>query len=319
MHNGVYQLLRHNPAQEKRFQSLIQQIPAEALKSIASEAGYSRLQANPRALALEWLAREVKNRPDLLQRQGPVKELWRLMREMVADFQARLGLRSNVGRSLDAQVTSLLERARDQAIKKRTSTPNAAHPQVGPRLAFSLPIRQDKPASWAAVKPGHRWMSAKGFIPKLSDKRPIFEAMKRGSFQEKVSHIANWLSSMPKVKDPWGGTITLANPQGPGGFPTKLENRAAHMLGEKLDKKVENRTEDPVKVQWIGAVQQTIEQAQVRVRQGHETLYFRSYAEGVHMVVVEEGIVKDQFGVVSQYRPNMAKHNFDGAVVEKVR
>ncbi|MBB5040586.1 hypothetical protein [Prosthecobacter dejongeii] len=320
---GIHRLLGVNPAQAQRFQVLAQRIPEGELSAILEEEGYAHLRDHPQDLAIEWFARRAQARPDLLQKRGLLQDLWHLLRETVADWQTRLGLSSNRGRSFDAQVESLIQRARDQAIKGRPLAAGESGQDADgfekPRLAFSLPIRQDKPTSWAAVKPGHRWMSAKGFIPKLSDKRPIFDAMKRGSFQEKVSHIANWLSSMPKVKDPWGGTITLANPQGPGGFPTKLENRAAHMLGEKRDKKVEKRTEDPVKVQWIGAVQQTIEQAQVRVRQGHETLYFRSYAEGVHMVVVEEGIVKDQFGVVSQYRPNMARHNFDGAVVEKVR
>ena len=57
----------------------------------------------------------------------------------------------------------------------------------------------------------------------------------------------------------------------------------------------------------------------MRIRQGNETLYFRSYAEGVHMVVVEEGTIKDQFGLVTQYPPDLRSHNFEGAIVEKVR
>ncbi|MES2738910.1 MAG: hypothetical protein V4672_21520 [Verrucomicrobiota bacterium] len=314
------QLLRHNPAQEKRFQSLIQQIPAEALKGIAAEAGYSRLQANPRALALEWLAREVKNRPDLLQRQGPVKERWRLMREMVADFQARLGLRSNVGRSLDAQVTSLLERARDQATKKRTPAPDAVHPQVGPRLAFSLPIRQDKPASWAAVKPGHRWMSAKKFLPKLNDARPV--ANQRGAFEIMVKNLAQDLKNQPPtLKDPWGSTVLVASPQTKGQFDSPFENRAAHLLGEEKPKGSEIRHPRQDKILWQGAIRQTISDAQVRVRDGAETLYFRTYKEGIHMVVTADGKVVDQdLVLISQYPPDMAKHPFGAqSIVEKVR
>ncbi|TDU62102.1 hypothetical protein EI77_04740 [Prosthecobacter fusiformis] len=318
-HHGMESLLKGNAMQERRFNQLITQIPEAELMSIAGQDGYRGLQSKPRELALEWLARELERRPDILQRQGPAQELWRLMREIVADWQARMGLRSNAGRSLDAQVGDLLERARDQAAKKGTFLPNASHPDVGPRFAYSIPVRQDKPTSWAAVKPGHRWMSAKGLIPKLNDSRPPFVIVKRGTFEEKVSKVARWLGYMPKIKDPWGGSISLSNPQTKGGFPTELENRAAHLLGENLDERVEKRTERPSKVEWIGAVQGTIEGAQVRVRQGSETLYFRSYAEGVHMVIVEEGIVKDQYGIVSQYAPDMNKRNFKDAVVEKVR
>lgn len=159
-----------------------------------------------------------------------------------------------------------------------------------PERGTPLRARTDKPGSWAEVQPGHSWASSKKFLPKLSDKRPGF-GVKRGSWESIVSKVAQWLGVMPKVSDPWGAQVTFANPQQRGRFADPLENRAAHLVGKEEIKGTEDRTLHTDKLAWIGAVRKTIEDAQVRVRAGAETLYFRSYPEGVHMVVVEDGAV----------------------------
>ncbi|WP_170157494.1 zincin-like metallopeptidase toxin domain-containing protein [Roseimicrobium gellanilyticum] len=178
--------------------------------------------------------------------------------------------------------------------------------------------RQDKPGSWEEVKRGHTWNSAKKFLPKLKDNRKSF-ALKRGTWEVLVQRLAKWLGQMQKVSDPWGAKVLLANPQSKGRFADPMENRAAHLIGENDAAKTENRTLDPEKLDWIGSVMQTIADAQVRVTNGKETFYFRSYAEGVHMVIVEDGAVKDQYGVVTQYAPELSKTEFEGALVEHVR
>jgi hypothetical protein len=180
----------------------------------------------------------------------------------------------------------------------------------------SLKRRQDKPTSWNDVKPGHSWDSAKKFLPKLPETRPGF--FTRGSWESVVKRVAGWLQSMGEATDPWGATVRFDNPQRRGNFATPLENRAAHLIGEDTTGN-EDRVRDEQKLNWLGATRQTIEDAQARVKQGNETLYFRTYKEGVHMVIVEDGTVKDQYGLVSQYAPELKKTQFEGALVEQVR
>ncbi|QIF01917.1 hypothetical protein [Roseimicrobium sp. ORNL1] len=98
-----------------------------------------------------------------------------------------------------------------------------------------------------------------------------------------------------------------------------MENRAAHLIGENIDKNQEDRTLRPEKLDWVGAVEKTISDAQVRVTNGPETFYFRNYAEGTHMVIVEDGAIKDQYALVTQYAPELSKRQFRGALVERVR
>ncbi|QIF01918.1 hypothetical protein [Roseimicrobium sp. ORNL1] len=64
-------------------------------------------------------------------------------------------------------------------------------------------MRQDKPGSWEEVKTGHTWDSAKKFLPKLKDSRPVF-AERRGTWETLVRNVAAWLGKAPKVEDPWG-------------------------------------------------------------------------------------------------------------------
>ncbi|WP_009964809.1 hypothetical protein [Verrucomicrobium spinosum] len=178
--------------------------------------------------------------------------------------------------------------------------------------------RQDKPSSWDDVKPRHLWASAKQYLPKLDDPRPAF-GIKRGTWDHLVRSLANWLRIMPPVKDPWGTSVKLDNPQERGGFQDPMENRAAHLLGADTNKGTESRVLDQEKLDWVGAVRKTISDAQVRVRAGAETLYFRSYKDGVHMVVTADGAVQEQRVLITQYAPELSKGKFQGAVVEKTR
>jgi hypothetical protein len=150
--------------------------------------------------------------------------------------------------------------------------------------------RKDKPNSWEEVRTGHTWASSKRFIPKLNDKRPQ-SSLKRGSWNDLVSDLTTWLKGTQPVLDPWGATVTLANPQRRGDFAEPLENRAAHLIGVDSNR-TENRALDPFKLEWIGALETTIRDAQVRATNGVETFYFRRYAEGLHMVIVEDGPAK---------------------------
>ncbi|MGV3661291.1 MAG: phosphoribosyltransferase family protein [Prosthecobacter sp.] len=170
------------------------------------------------------------------------------------------------------------------------------------------------PQSWDDVRPGTPWNTAKKFLPKLQDNRGKF--FTRGEWKDLVQRVAKWLGLMGSVKDPWGGTVQLNNPQRRGQFSDEMENRAAHLLGRDLGN--ERRVQAPEKVDWIGSVTKTISDAQVMVKDGNELLYFRSYKEGVHMVVVEAGAVKDHYGLVSQYAPGL-KAQSRGATVVKTR
>lgn len=84
----------------------------------------------------------------------------------------------------------------------------------------SVPARKDKPNSWAEVKPGHLWASAKQYLPKLKDKRQTF--YKRGSWEELVKRIANWLPAIGEATDPWGGVVRIDNPQTKGDFGDRV-------------------------------------------------------------------------------------------------
>ena len=72
-------------------------------------------------------------------------------------------------------------------------------------------------------------------------------------------------------------------------------------------------------INWIGAVQTTIKDAQVRVLQGNEIIYFRSYAKTVHKVVVERDKSTGEFMLVSQYPVHLQDDSHKGAIVDKVR
>ncbi len=223
---------------------------------------------------------------------------------------------------LDTHLHELMRLSRKAALKRPSAAnangamgANAASPQAYPEgqlhtrqfsLASyaSLRQREDKPSSWQEVKPGHRWMSAKQYLPRTGDKVPVFPILKRGSFPEKVNAVADWLKTAGPVTDPWGMKVNFDHPQKQGTQPTDIKNRAAHLLGENMNKDVEDRTERPDKIAWFGAVRKTIQDAQVRtVAKSGEVYYFRNYVDGIHMVVVDDGEVKDQANIITQYAP----------------
>lgn len=184
----------------------------------------------------------------------------------------------------------------------------------------ALRRREDRPQSWQEVKPGHRWMSAKQHLPRTGDKVPVFPILKRGTFQEQVNAVANWLTVADPVSDPWGMKIIFNHPQDKGTQPTAMHNRAAHLIGENLDKSVENRSQDKRKIAWFGAVRKTIQDAQSRaVAQTGEVLYFRNYVDGIHMVVVDDGEVKDQGAIITQYAPESFEGRYKDLRVEFTR
>ena len=177
--------------------------------------------------------------------------------------------------------------------------------------------RTDKPQLWEGVKPGHTWDSSKRFIPSTGEARNK-GFITKGSWENLVHRVASWLRGRSAV-DPWGAKVGFDNEQQRGQWPSGLENRAAHLLGREQTKGAEDRVKDDRKANWFGSVRGTIEGAQVRVvAKTGETLYFRRYNEGTHMVVVEDGAVKDQYGLVTQYAPESIKE-FEGAVVERVQ
>lgn len=174
------------------------------------------------------------------------------------------------------------------------------------------------PKSWADVRPGQNWDSAKRFLPSTGEKRPAF-GIQRGSWETMVDRLASWLGMVRETTDPWGAKVRLDNPEQRGAFRDPLKNRAAHLMGEKSKGDPTARFRDEQKIGWLGAIETTISNAQVRVKQGSETLYFRNYSEGTHLVVVEGGAIKDQYALVTQYAPELRRSQFRGAKVEKIR
>jgi hypothetical protein len=172
--------------------------------------------------------------------------------------------------------------------------------------SFNLTARTDKPASWDGVRPGHTWDSSKRLLPNTGDLRVNLPKLyQRGTWEDKVKRVANWISALPPLTDPWGYKIKVAHPQKAGAFSDAVENRASHLIGTKAPGDPEtSRTLDAEKLDWLGAVPDTIEHAQVRVISAdrQEYLYFRRYKEGVHMVVVEkDGTIINQYGLITQY------------------
>lgn len=182
--------------------------------------------------------------------------------------------------------------------------------------AFSITPPGHFHEEWNGVKPGDSWNTVKSLLPRLKDSRPKFS--RHGTYSKIVERVASWLNVKKTAEDPWGATVTLNNPQKRGKFSDEISNRAAHLIGRETVKGTENRVLDPRKAEWVGAVPETIRNAQARVRQGTETLYFKRYAEGLHMVVTEGGKVKDQYGLVTQYAPEPGK-GFEGATVERTQ
>lgn len=338
-HDGLQTLLGSKDSEaQKHWQGLTQRIKPEELDAIASQEGYQHLAGDANALAQEWFARQAEKSPHLLTKPGLLRDMWEAFKAQLRKMSNNW---KNTDEShLDTHLQELLRHSRKAALRPsaasntRTSSTGsmpssapATHTTNGTGTShgasappypegqlhtrqFSLASyaalrqREDKPNSWQEVKPGHRWMSAKQYLPRTGDKVPVFPILKRGSFQEKVTAVADWLKTAGPVTDPWGMKVNFDHPQKQGTQPTDIKNRAAHLLGENMNKVVEDRTERPDKVAWFGAVRKTIQDAQVRtVAKTGEVMYFRSYQGGIHMVVVDDGEVKDQANIITQYAP----------------
>ena len=125
-HDGLDYLLGTNQHFANRWTTFLQQVQKEhrtELDAIAAEKGYENLAGKDDQLALEWFARRVENNPALLERPGMLREAWQALRELVADLQAKLGLKVQQGRAFDDQVRDLMFRARRAALKGK-NVPN---------------------------------------------------------------------------------------------------------------------------------------------------------------------------------------------------
>lgn len=81
----------------------------------------------------------------------------------------------------------------------------------------------------------------------------------------------------------------------------------------------EDRVESQDKLEWFGSVLPTIQNAQARmIMPNGDTIYLRRYREGLHMVIVEDGAVKDQYGLVSQFSIGSAEKR-EKARIERFR
>jgi hypothetical protein len=312
-HDGLQTLLGSKDSKaQQHWEGLTKRIPQAELDAIASQEGYQNLQGDRNALAHEWFARQAEKSPHLLKKPGVLRDMWET-------FKGQLRKVSNNWKDtdeshLDTHLQELLRHSRDAALRPpSTSMPASglAHPegqlhtrQFSLASYGALSKREDKPSSWEEVKPGHRWMSAKQYLPRTGDKVPVFPILKRGTFRDQVDSLAHWLTAAAPVTDPWGMKVVFNHPQEKGTQPTAIKNRAAHLLGENKNKNIEDRSEDPGKAAWFGAVQKTIRDAQVRaVSKSGEVMYFRNYVDGIHMVVVDDGVVKDQAHIITQYAP----------------
>ncbi len=338
VHTAIRELAKHyDPARartpgERALREQIQKIAAgeldpTALREVMSELAVADVlgrrrdgsQVTPGSISADLFRAGVRA-PDAASAQA-VGKLRAFLRAVRGNFRALFG------------TMAALKKARregnaagfDEIIRKVTGGDAGAgikEPNVGEDYGPGFNIgkgnevkaRKDLPTSWDEVKPGHPWDVAKRFLPKTDEKRPFFPA--RGSWVELVKRVANWLRFNVEAKDPWGDIVKFENPQRRGQFSDPLENRAAHLIGHNTGNEV--RVKHAGKLDWIGATRRTIEHAQARVVQNHEILYFRSYKGGVHMVVTEQGKLKNQRLLVTQYAPEPYER-FEGALVEKTR
>lgn len=132
--------------------------------------------------------------------------------------------------------------------------------------------------------------------------------------------VAKWLTIVDPLVAPWGLKILFNHPQKEGTQPTFIKNRAAHLIGKNANIKVENRTQDTRKIAWFGAVRKTIRDPQVRaVAKTGEVLYFHNYIDGIHMVIMDGGTVKDHAAIITQFAPEAFEKRFKNVRVEFVR
>ncbi len=118
-HDGL-DLLLGRGVHQKRWQTLLGQIPDTEMQAIAQEKGYEDIAGDKAALGLEWFARRVEKDPSLLEKQPLLKELWETLKRALTDFMA--GLSPNLdalkGADLETNLRELITRARHSALHK---------------------------------------------------------------------------------------------------------------------------------------------------------------------------------------------------------
>jgi hypothetical protein len=326
-HDGINALIKSNTNFAKQWTDFTAKIPEAELTAIGQSEGYRNLAGNRDALAFEWFARKVEGNKALLTQPGLVQRMWNALRAFIADKQTQLGFDASKGRSFEDQTLDLIHRARRQSVDKGGTAAlgeNLGTPGDGSHLQFSIAAynaikkRLDKPASWTDIDAGHSLKQIWSLFPKSDAERGRF--FTRGKLDEVVHRVAKWLPSAGETRDPWGASVNFNNPQKEGVYSEDIKNRAAHLIGNTIEgTRPEKRTLSLDKLQWFGSTKATIENAQIRmIASNGDTLYFRSYGDGIHMVIVEDGIVKDQYGLISQFALDKPGKRSD-AVVERVR
>jgi hypothetical protein len=177
-----------------------------------------------------------------------------------------------------------------------------------------------KRSSWNEVRNKDKWNSVKKFLPKEQVDALVFDV--RGSKDEIVARAAEFLKKHSVVQDRKGRMVYLPNPQKHGGYGDQVLNRAEHVTGADPIQGSHQRVLHIDKAKWLAAVPETIRNAPVRVFDGNEVIYFRSYKGVVHQVTTSaEGVIINQTtynsGLISQY-PNQShpKRLGDDAFVE---
>jgi len=124
------------------------------------------------------------------------------------------------------------------------------------------------------------------------------------------------LDANPVVQDRNGRMVYLPYAQTEGGYRDPILNRAEHVTCTDEKPGAHHRNLHPEKAKWLAAVVETIKNAPVRVHDGNEILYFRSYAGYTHQVTTSgEGVFLDhkiyESGLVTQYPVHLRKETYD--------
>lgn len=113
------------PAQEKRFQSLIQQIPRTELDAIVRDKAYRHLDGDPEALRLAWFAREVENTPSPEAMRPLARQMWDFLSDVVGKLFVKAGLRDARTPGFNADLKDYIFLARDATLKNGGQPPQS--------------------------------------------------------------------------------------------------------------------------------------------------------------------------------------------------
>ncbi|CAN5367228.1 hypothetical protein BH10PLA2_BH10PLA2_20530 [soil metagenome] len=294
-------------------------IPEDRAKVIAAEKNPARQRAMQ---AEEWakIPAEVKHQ---LIRDADAKNL---AAKQTGQFTEAPSILKQVGKDEDGQPQDVYHVLHeDGSLAYSTSDLQAADKIHGGLLLSFAKNKQkhnDPPrASWNEVKKGDRWDFVKKLMPKEAESIPLTDIT--GTPQQVYDRIEQMLLKEPIVTDPWGGKILVANPEGRG--PAGLGERAKHLAApRKLSIGSGERIYEEHKARTSAALFETIRNAQAKVEQGSEILYFRKYSNGlIHMVAVNKLSGKSAYGaydggLLSQYTPE-ANKRFEGAKMLETR